>query len=174
MIDSRDIGVLREDVAEKAEALLDACAAAGLKMLVTSTWRDIEAQAVLYRQSRTRGEIETKCQRLRTNGFDFLAEAIEAVGPRNGPHVTNAGPGESWHNYRVAMDAYPCIAGKPVWSYNAAPEMWDKYGVLAEQHGFEWAGRWRSFREYPHVQIAGAGSPLKGRTPNEVKEALGL
>lgn len=174
MIDSRDIGVLRDDVAMKAEEVLKDCRAAGLSMLVTSTWRDLEAQAVLWRQSRPSQEIAGKCHRLRKDGFGFLAEAIEAVGPRRGPHVTNAAPGESWHNYRCALDAYPCIAGKPVWSYDAAPELWDAYGRIAEKHGFTWAGRWLSFREYPHIQIAPSGSPLKGRTPEFVKEALGL
>ena len=44
--------------------------------------------------------------------------------------------------------------GKPVWGTIAANDvaLWAQVGVLGEKYGFEWAGRWKSFREMPHFQ----------------------
>ena len=43
MLSSRDIGLLRPDVAANCRLWLERCAAAGLKVLVTSTVRDSRA-----------------------------------------------------------------------------------------------------------------------------------
>ena len=54
MLSSRDIGLLRPDVAANCRLWLERCSAAGLKVLVTSTVRDGEYQAWLYEQGRSR------------------------------------------------------------------------------------------------------------------------
>ena len=54
MLSSRDIGLLRPDVAANCRHWLERCSAAGLKVLVTSTVRDGEYQAWLYEQGRSR------------------------------------------------------------------------------------------------------------------------
>lgn len=54
MLNSRDIGLLRPDVAANCRIWLDRCRTAGLAVLVTSTVRDQEYQEFLYARGRTR------------------------------------------------------------------------------------------------------------------------
>jgi peptidoglycan L-alanyl-D-glutamate endopeptidase CwlK len=95
---------------------------------VTSTLRDFEAQAALYAQGRT----------------------------EPGNKVTNAQPGDSSHNYGLAFDVVLMRNGKPVWGTKGADlELWNRIGTLGESVGLEWAGRWKTFREYAHFQDLG-------------------
>lgn len=60
MLNSRDIDLLRSDVAANCRIWLERCRAAGLAVLVTSTVRDQEYQEYLYARGRTRpGSIVT-------------------------------------------------------------------------------------------------------------------
>lgn len=60
MLNSRDIGRLRPDVAANCRKWIERCKAAGLNVLVTQTVRDKEYQASLYAQGRTKpGSIVT-------------------------------------------------------------------------------------------------------------------
>jgi peptidoglycan L-alanyl-D-glutamate endopeptidase CwlK len=63
------------------------------------------------------------------------------------------------HNYGLAIDSVPMRSGKPVWD-SKKPEdltLWQLYGRLSVEAGFEWAGNWKKFREFPHIQEPGAG-----------------
>jgi peptidoglycan L-alanyl-D-glutamate endopeptidase CwlK len=167
---SRDLKDLIKETRDKAQIVQKACReAAGFELLIYCTLRRLEEQARLFRQSRSRAEIEIKKDKFRSRGFAFLADVLESVGPCYGRHVTNAGPGESWHNFAQAWDAVPLINGKPVWSYFDAQEYWDAYGEAVRQVGMYWAGDWISFREYPHAQFRPGGNPLKNHSPEEVK-----
>lgn len=73
-------------------------------MRPTSGFRDADSQAKLWRQSRSTAEIKAKIKELRSDGADYLADVIERVGVCNGPAVTTAIPGFSWHNYGLALD----------------------------------------------------------------------
>ena len=60
MLDSRDISLLRDDVAANCRIWLERCEAAGLKVLITNTVRDRAYQEYPYAQGRTRpGQIVT-------------------------------------------------------------------------------------------------------------------
>ena len=60
MLNSRDINLLRPDVAANCRKWLDRCKAAGLNVLIANTVRDKEYQEYLYAQGRTRpGSIVT-------------------------------------------------------------------------------------------------------------------
>ncbi len=103
--------------------------AAGIDLLVTCTYRSNEEQAALYAIGRT----------------------------KPGRIVTNARPGRSTHNNTLngkpaalAVDVVPLRDGKPVWS--ASDPVWKRVGEIGEKVGLEWAGRWTTFREYPHFQ----------------------
>ena len=54
MLNSRDIDLLRPDVAANCHLWVERCRAMGLQVLVTNTVRDREYQAYLYEQGRTR------------------------------------------------------------------------------------------------------------------------
>lgn len=126
MISSRSLDDLTPSVKAKAVALLAAAAANGIDLLVTSTYRDNEAQDALYRQGRGRA----------------------------GAIVTNAKAGESFHNYRIAFDVVPIRNGKAVWGTEGADgKIWLKVGELGESVGLQWAGRWTGkLREMAHFQ----------------------
>lgn len=66
-----------------------------------------------------------------------------------GKIVTNAKGGQSMHQYRVAFDWVPMLHGKPQWSND---EAYLKCAEIGEALGFEWAGRWKSFKETAHLQ----------------------
>lgn len=76
MINSRDLGDLRPDVAVNCRILLELCRAQGLSVLITQTLRDDEYQATLYAQGRTQpGSIITNSKTTTFHGaglaFDF-------------------------------------------------------------------------------------------------------
>jgi len=112
-------------VKERVEKFLNAAKAAGIDLLITSTYRDNASQNALYAQGRT----------------------------KPGKIVTNAKAGQSLHNYRCAVDVVPIVAGKPRW--DVKEEVWQQVGALGKAAGLEWAGDWKRFKEYPHFQYTG-------------------
>ena len=125
MINSRSLDELLPMVRTRVDKFLELCDEHGIDLLVTSTYRDNYSQEELYAQGRT----------------------------RPGKVVTNAKPGESWHNYRCAIDVVPLVNGKPNW--DGSDPIWETIGELGEKAGLEWAGRWRTFRELAHFQYTG-------------------
>lgn len=126
---SRKLEDLRPDVAGMVRAMLAACEAAGLHVLVACTYRSDEEQAALYEQGRsTAGRI-----------------------------VTWARAGQSEHNKRRAADIYPLVNGKL--ADNKTPEekaIWETVGAIGEASGLEWGGRWPArIRDMPHFQLKG-------------------
>jgi peptidoglycan L-alanyl-D-glutamate endopeptidase CwlK len=122
MINSRNLDDLLPAVKVRVEKFLNSAKDAGIDLLVTSTYRDNESQNALYAQGRT----------------------------KPGRIVTNAKGGQSFHNYRCAVDVVPLLNGKPVW--DAENDIWQKVGDLGIAAGLEWAGNWTKFREMPHFQ----------------------
>ena len=128
MINSRSLNDLHPKVKPMVEEFIQKCADNGIDLLVTSTYRDHESQNALYAQGRT----------------------------IPGKKVTNAKGGQSWHNWRVAVDIVPMRNGKPVWGTTGTDgELWNKVGEIGESVGLEWAGRWKTFKEYAHFQYTG-------------------
>lgn len=109
------------------------CKKQGYDVLVTCTYRSNEEQASLYAQGRT----------------------------KPGAIVTNAKPGESLHNRvdvqgrpaSLAFDVVPLVDGKCVWDSSSI--LWKKLGEIGVGLGLDWAGTWKSFKEYPHFQLKG-------------------
>lgn len=126
---SRKIEDLNPAVQWRAHALLKAAKDAGIDLIVTSTYRTAEQQAALYAQGRT----------------------------KPGVIVTNARPGDSYHNWQCAFDVVPLRNGKPVWGTSGEDgALWRKIGELGESVGLEWAGRWTGkLREMAHFQYTG-------------------
>lgn len=107
--------------------------AAGIDYIVTCTYRSNDEQQRLYNQGRT----------------------------SPGPKVTNAKPGQSLHNCtdangKPASRAFDiCLIKNGKCDWDANNPNWKKAGEIGESCGLEWAGRWTSFREFPHFQIKG-------------------
>jgi len=140
---------------ERVHQFVRFCDELGVKILIYCTYRTVEEQARLYRKGRNISDINRKAHQLREEyGRPDLADLLIAVGPQHGSIVTNAGPGQSMHNYRLAADGVPLLDGKPVWNTRTRDEQeaWGIYGDMALRAGLEWAGNWTRFREFPHVQ----------------------
>ena len=89
MVNSRKIEDLHPVVQDLCNKFIAKCADAGIKVIITSTYRDNESQTQLYNQGR--------------NGDP-------------GKIVTNAKAGQSFHNYRLAFDFCPMLNGQCAWT----------------------------------------------------------
>lgn len=121
---SRSLDDLAPELRQLVDPWLADCAAAGIDVLVTCTLRTMHDQAVLYAQGRT----------------------------TPGKIVTNAKPGQSAHNYGLAVDVVPLVHGKPDWSGDSP--VWVELANLGQARGLEWLGAPGSpFKEQAHFQL---------------------
>ena len=159
---SRRLEDLVPEAEEMAKRHILLCAEAGIELLIYCTLRDTHEQARLYRQSRTKEQVQAKMDQYKAKGFPALAQILKDVGPqKSGPKVTGAGPGESFHQYSRAYDCVPVLNGKPVWSSSGeGGKLWEKVGQMGRKIGLEWAGDWTSFREFPHFQLTAGDTVL--------------
>ena len=139
---SRRLEDLVPAVQQRAQALVKAAKDAGIDLLITSTYRSNDEQAALYAQGRT----------------------------KPGAIVTNARPGDSYHNWRCALDVVPLRNGKPVWGTSGPDgDLWRKIGEMGEAVGLEWAGRWTGkLREMAHFQYTGGLTLAQMKTGKEI------
>lgn len=121
----RELTELEPKVQLAARAAIAECEAQGLHALVSCTYRSGEEQNALYAQGRT----------------------------KPGRIVTRSKAGQSFHQYRVALDLYPLVNGKP--DFTGTAKEWKEIATIFKKHGFEWAGEWKRFKEEPHFQIRG-------------------
>lgn len=134
MINSRSLSDLNPKVSALCSKFINTCKAAGIDIIITSTYRDFDSQNALYAVGRT-----------------VKGANVKASKPM-GDTVTNAKAGQSFHNFKVAFDFVPIVNGKAVWNDVA---LFNVCGVIAEQCGLEWAGRWKKFKELAHCQYTG-------------------
>ncbi|MFL6696326.1 MAG: M15 family metallopeptidase [Vitreoscilla sp.] len=127
---SRDIKDLDSRLQPLAIRFVADCKAAGIDVILTCTWRSNQEQDTLYAQGRT----------------------------APGHVVTNARAGQSKHNptqdghpCSQAFDMAPVVNGKIDWS--PSNPAWARCGAIGKELGLEWAGDWKSFREFPHFQL---------------------
>lgn len=111
-ITEEKLKTLRPETQKKARAWLAACEAAGLLIYIYEGFRTCQRQAELYQQGRT-----TK-----------------------GPKVTNAGPGQSMHQYKLAFDFVPLVPAKAqgmfeaVWDLPGEAKLYAQAQKLAAKH----------------------------------------
>lgn len=155
---------LIEDFQHRVEILLDNCRARGAVMIPYFTTRTPYEQARLWRQSRATDEIKAKIIQLRADGAPFLAHCLESVGPQNGPPVTHALPGFSFHQWGEALDSFWNVDGRAIWSTTQEINGIQGYHVYAEEAkklGLEAGGYWMNFQDWPHVQLRKEAHPGK-------------
>jgi len=112
----------------KVDQVLTALSAVGVTMFVTEGLRSTERQQALYAQGRTApGDRVTNCDGvvLKSNH-----QAHDSDGFGHAVDLAFAG-----------ADPY------------AEAHPWTLYGLLAEQVGLKWGGRWTSPHDRPHVEL---------------------
>lgn len=110
-----DILLLNDPFRSNYRQLLEDCHVNATPMVPFFTLRGPAPQARLWRQSRSRLEVQTGIDWLRAAGAPMLAKVIETVGPQFGRWATNAAPGNSWHQWREGVDAYAEVRGRISW-----------------------------------------------------------
>ncbi|MFC5529023.1 M15 family metallopeptidase [Cohnella yongneupensis] len=129
--DVPEVTQLNPIVADNADKLVALSLDKGIDVLITDDYRSVTAQDALYRQGRSDG----------------------------GAIVTNAKGGESYHNYGLAIDfALLTPEGKAIWDLNYdgngnGRADWMEVVAIAKRLGFSWGGDWKSFPDYPHLQM---------------------
>lgn len=83
--------------------------------------------------------------------------------------VTNAKAGQSWHNYRCAFDVVPIVHGKAMWN---DMRTFRRLGEIGKSVGLEWAGDWKSFKEYAHFQWTGGLTLAQLRAGKQIPTAV--
>lgn len=114
------IDKLHPKIRPMALALLAKAKTVGIDLKITFGYRTFEEQQALYDQGRT----------------------------KPGKIVTKAKPGQSFHNYALAIDVVPIVNGKADWE----SKRWEEIGAIGESVGFEWGGRWTKMLDRPHFQ----------------------
>ncbi|TBC68721.1 hypothetical protein ELH30_31555 (plasmid) [Rhizobium ruizarguesonis] len=146
----------------KVEALLAKCAASDVRMVPTFTLRTPAEQAIFWRQSRSIVEINQAIEMLRSQGAAYLADVLEGVGAHNGPHVTNALPGNSWHQWAEAVDCMWEVGGKFVDSDTKkvnGVNGYRFYAQTAKSMDLDSGFFWTSFKDSGHVQMRSDANP---------------
>jgi peptidoglycan L-alanyl-D-glutamate endopeptidase CwlK len=132
---SRKLSDLHPLMQPLAAKFVAECTKEGIDVLITCTYRSGAEQNQLFEIGRT----------------------------LPGKKVTNAKAGQSAHNFMLkglpaakAFDCVPMRAGKCVWGTSGEDgELWQQLGAIGERLGLEWAGHWKSFKEFPHFQLKG-------------------
>lgn len=114
------IATLHPLIRDKVRAFINAADKAGYKLRVTSGHRDYKEQQKLYDKGRK----------------------------TPGPKVTNSKPGDSLHNFGLAVDVVEIKNGKALYDNPA----WSKIAAIGKKHGFQWGGDWTSFKDMPHFE----------------------
>ena len=82
--------------------------------------------------------------------YQEQAELYAQGRTKPGSKVTNSQPGYSWHNFGVAWDFVVFDSnGQPQWDSS----LMERCGVIGEELGLEWGGRWKSPEDKPHLQL---------------------
>lgn len=157
--------------------LLTRCAARRIVMRPYFTIRAPQEQGKLWRQSRSIEEINAKILMLEQSGAPFLARCIKQAGPQHGDPVTNAVPGLSWHQWGEALDCFWLVDGEAEWSSKKLINGQNGYRVYAEEAvklRLTAGGYFASLKDWPHVQLRAAASPLATKTLPEIDAAMKL
>lgn len=126
--------------------VVEAAALNGLRFAAFQGLRSWEQQAALYAQGRT----------------------------APGKIVTNARPGESWHNFGLAADLVEDGDSEKAgiqWSWqNNADYL--ALGKIVSNAGLGWGGLWKSIKDYPHAELTGGTTLEAARTAYQRAQKL--
>ncbi|MEQ8628109.1 M15 family metallopeptidase [Ekhidna sp.] len=108
---------LHPAIRKDARAFINEAERLGIKLRITSAMRSDDEQAELYAKGRT----------------------------ASGSIVTYARPGQSLHNYGLAIDVVEIKEGKGLW----VNSRWETIGQIGKRFGFKWGGDWNN-PDRPH------------------------
>lgn len=133
---NRDVSKLYPDIRTRLAKVLTDMKDHFKEMFVVEGYRSFERQNYLYAQGRT-----------------F----------KDNKKVTNSMPGDSLHNYGLAIDL--AFKDSNPW---AETHPWQDFGRIAKAHGFFWGNDFSSFVDKPHIQFT------YGLTLKDIKERYSI
>lgn len=137
----RDISKLVPDCREKVERFLYELNKAGIRAMVNEAVRSKEVQQAYFSQGRESFDTVNKKR---------LAAGLWKIGPVEASKKITWTM-ESKHIQGKAVDIVPVDeTGKPWW--NAPPKVWEGIGIIGENCGLKWGGRWKQ-KDLPHFEI---------------------
>ncbi len=177
---SRRVSDLTTAFRKDVKTLRDACKTKGVEMKPYFTLRTPEEQAKLWRQSRSSQQVKDGIAQLKKDGAPYLAQVLKDVGPQQGTPVTNALPGNSWHQWGKACDCYWLLDDSAEWSTAKKITLPDGtqqngyrlYAQVAKEQGLTAGGFWTSLKDWPHVQHPADSSPRRLYSWAEIDEAM--
>lgn len=99
---------------------------AGVHPFIDSSLRTFNEQAILYAQGRT----------------------------NPGPRVTNAKPGQTYHNYGLAFDFHIQLLRNDKWVDSwVVDKNWMIVVDIFKSYGFKWGGSFVSIKDSPHFEM---------------------
>ncbi|MFH0069658.1 peptidoglycan-binding protein [Peribacillus sp. NPDC056705] len=122
----------------KASALemLERAYTEGITVQISAGHRSLEEQAALYGQGRV---------------YSYNGKSYSNLAK---PIVTNAKPGQTYHNYGLAIDFFIVSddGKRAIWTVDSK---WQRVAAIGKDLGFKWGGEWSSFKDYPHLEMTG-------------------
>ncbi|UOQ45664.1 peptidoglycan-binding protein [Halobacillus salinarum] len=140
----RNIGEVTTEVKEKVVKIIELAYKEKIYVQFSSGYRSMEEQAKLYGQGRP--------------GYTWQGRTYG----HSGKIVTNAKPGQSIHNYGLAVD-YFIVSDDGTKAFWKVDKRWRRVAEIAKTLGFVWGGEWKSFKDYPHLELT------RGRSWQEMK-----
>ncbi len=130
----KNMGKVHPLVSKKAKEVISQSYREQIPVQISSGFRTFSEQAVLFGQGRP--------------GYVWKGKNYG----KSGKIVTHAEPGQSVHNYGLAIDYF--IVSKDgreaLWEVN---QDWKKTAQIAKNLGFSWGGDWSSFKDFPHLEL---------------------
>lgn len=149
---SRDLALLDPEFRKRVEIILGRVNSEtdAYQLRVFYTLRTPKEQAKLWRQSRSSEQIRNTVAMLRRHKANFLADTIYSVGPQHGRWATNAFPGQSWHQWGMAVDSFVVMDGRAVW--NSRHAGYQRYAAIGKEEGCTCGAYWRR-ADAVHIQM---------------------
>jgi peptidoglycan L-alanyl-D-glutamate endopeptidase CwlK len=142
---------VRQDQADDAGVVFDARSEHNLRSLTPEAQKKFRTWLRRVRQASIPAVVICG-----TRTFAEQAEIYAQGRTKPGKIVTQAKPGDSMHNYGMAIDfvVFDGVdekggVGQPRWE---SPLM-TKAGQIALDMGLDWGGAWASFKDMPHIQL---------------------
>ena len=135
-------------------------------------------QARAFARGRTKTELVSEGQRIGQLGSPLLGKMLMDITPVVGKRITNAPPGDSWHQWGLAVDIYPLVWIDPAGdktrkNRKVDPGLANYYnlGEMAAGMGLISGGGWKS-PDWPHVQFLEQTAPSRLYSWREIEQRM--
>jgi len=124
------INTLHPAIRDKVRELLRRWKSEGYEVKITSGYRSFNEQQKIYDKGRT----------VKSDTGVTSQKPLGSI-------VTNSKPGDSFHNYGLAIDVIPIVNGKHTYNFD-----FKKLSYAAKLLGFKWGGDFKRIKDNPHFE----------------------